>query len=724
MSPRSRAALLFAVTGTSMLSGVGADAQARRPPVTASASPSSGGGVALRARAHVGHEKVAYLLRSADIEERLRGIARAQALGTPAAHSLLVQAAESPDARDSDPRVRIELARALASFSSEETAQAALLLILNAGVLLVPPQVPQAEGFASGPTHADRTDDLARLARLEQIELSREIAAVALARCGVDRAFEQLYDAARARGFGQRAALHGVALGAPGAPLFFSGASPAIPAALVHILGRLGDLRALRVLHLAARSTDVTVQSAALVALAGIGDERVLALARASSSAPDARLRTAAGEVFVRLAAPEQFSAVLSLIKDEATQSSGIRLAERGQNTSITKLLITLASSPASRETREASIQALSHSTDTGAAVAIRTLVAEQTVGYAAALALARSPAPNALQEILTLARVKETAALGIRAYIVRALLRRERCDAGKALLTRLASSKDGAERALGVFGHVALGDLPVESALRDPDPRVRRAATMGALSRPSPTTREALQQQLVSERDEPTRQVVAASLLGGHAKSVATTAWLLERSAGGGPDAPLAAYALAQRADPRLARRVDELLASPDPVLRGHTARGLASSPLPDATSRLALAYAYETDIGVRRAIVAALSLRVTDSSSPTRRSLLQTAAFVDPDSVTRRTAQAALDETSSPLGSPLDQEVAWLRLTLENGDRPGSSYVASLIRADGFAVPIAFDDDGYAIVPGLPPGESRLVLAPRLPSYNSGVP
>jgi hypothetical protein len=44
--------------------------------------------------------------------------------------------------------------------------------------------------------------------------------------------------------------------------------------------------------------------------------------------------------------------------------------------------------------------------------------------------------------------------------------------------------------------------------------------------------------------------------------------------------------------------------------------------------------------------------------------------------------------------------------------------------VRADGLSVPIVFDDDGYAIVPGAPPGEGRVVLAPRLPAYESPAP
>jgi hypothetical protein len=44
-------------------------------------------------------------------------------------------------------------------------------------------------------------------------------------------------------------------------------------------------------------------------------------------------------------------------------------------------------------------------------------------------------------------------------------------------------------------------------------------------------------------------------------------------------------------------------------------------------------------------------------------------------------------------------------------------------LIRADGLAVPIAFDDDGYALVP-VPPGDAQLVLAPRIPPYEGPRP
>jgi hypothetical protein len=42
-------------------------------------------------------------------------------------------------------------------------------------------------------------------------------------------------------------------------------------------------------------------------------------------------------------------------------------------------------------------------------------------------------------------------------------------------------------------------------------------------------------------------------------------------------------------------------------------------------------------------------------------------------------------------------------------------------LIDAGGVALPIVFDEDGYALVPGLSAGDSRLRLAPRLPAYEA---
>ena len=64
--------------------------------------------------------------------------------------------------------------------------------------------------------------------------------------------------------------------------------------------------------------------------------------------------------------------------------------------------------------------------------------------------------------------------------------------------------------------------------------------------------------------------------------------------------------------------------------------------------------------------------------------------------------------------------REIAWLRLVPGETAPAVAGATALLATSDGRAIPIAFDDDGYALVPGVSPGEARLRLAPRLPSYS----
>jgi hypothetical protein len=57
-------------------------------------------------------------------------------------------------------------------------------------------------------------------------------------------------------------------------------------------------------------------------------------------------------------------------------------------------------------------------------------------------------------------------------------------------------------------------------------------------------------------------------------------------------------------------------------------------------------------------------------------------------------------------------------LRITGPDGRPPrDSGYTALLLTSTGEAVPVTFDPDGYALVPAVPPGETRLLLAPRMP-------
>jgi len=681
----------------------------RPPPPQPSTTSSSNGSTLVRS--HVGTDYAIHLIRSNDLDDRIRGIQRFAAIGTSDAITQLVQQIESfPPLKTGDSRALVELARALSRFTDQERARAGLLLVVNApnpsltGV--------QPRGRADSPEEGDP---------VARAELARQMAAIALARSGNDRALEQLYGAARSTSSsGSSAAIVALSLFPPKDPGFFGTSGTSLSTDVVRMLGRLGDLRALDVLHAASRSSDVSVRCAAIVALAELGDERAIALARTAIAETDARLRAAAGEALVVLSAPERFKAVIALISDEATTSIGVRLAERVHHPEITKLLAARAVTHPDMELRLAAIRALGRSNDDGAAKALvrAELLQDNQLAYHAALALARSPAPAAGPLVAALAAsAKKT--LGVRAYVVRVLVRGERHGAADDVIKSLAQSNNPSERALGAFARVALGDDRVSAFIDDKDARVRRSAAMGVLANPNKDALRVLIRRFLEEKDAPTRQVLALGLYGGDPDDSLTTNTLVDRAESGGADAALATYALARRADEQSSHKVGQLLGSRDPVLRAHAARGLGAAPLPDATGRLANAYAYETDTEVRRALIGALAARTKDANAPLRKQSLEVAAQLDPDGPVRQAAKRALDGVAAPFAAPSVTEAAWLRITLENGAAPaGEAYVGSLVRSDGLAVPIAFDDEGYAVVPGVPPGDARLVLAPRLPA------
>ena len=663
-------------------------------------------------RAHVGTDHAIALVRGADLEERIRGIQRFAAIGTSDAITQLVQQIESFPPLRADSRALVELARALAPFADQERARAGLLLVLNAPSQSLTGARPLVRG-----SDAQSVEDGDPVARAE---MARQMAAIALARSGNARALETLYGVARSTGAsGAGAAIVGLEAHPPREPGFFGTAATSLPVDVVRLLGRLGDLRALDILHAATRSGDAAIRGAALVALAELGDERAIPIARTMLAERDIRLRTAAGEVLVLLSAPDRVKAVAALVGDDGTALVGIRLADRVHDPSITTLLAARAAVHPDLEVRTSAIRALGRSTDPAAAAALvgPRLLGDRRVAYDAALALARSPAPSAGALVTALVTGKYPS-LGVRAYVVRRLVRGERDGVADRAIAALAASRAAQGRALGAFARVALGEDGVSTFLSDPDARVRRAAAMAALADPSPDVLRALLGRLSKETDPSTREVLAIGLASGDPEGWLTTTTLVDRAEGGGADAALATLALARRVDESTVDKVGQLLASRDPIVRGHAARGLASPRLAEVTGRLAAAYAYETDDGVRRMIIGALAARTLDADAPLRKRTLETAALLDPDGTVRQAARRALAGITAPFAPGRANEVAWLRVTSENGDPPtGTPYLAMLQRSDGLAVPVAFDDEGYALVLGVPSGEARLVLAPRLP-------
>lgn len=708
-------AVVLAISSLPLVSG--AQPSRRRSPSPAPAASPTG---PTNLRAHVGTDHAARLIRSADPDERIRGIQRAASIGTPEAIALLVESLERSPQIKSDTKALLATARGLARFAAEhERARAGLLAVVGAGNPGLAGRLPttRSSGSADG---LEEGDPIARA------DLARHVAAIALARSGGDRALEALYGIARGGGSGQGAAIHALATHPPREPGFFGTAGASMPVPVIRLLGQLGDLRAIDVLHAAARSTDVGVRCAALVSLAELGDERAALLARTAIAESDVRLRAASGEVFILLAAPERFKATAAIVADDVTTSIGLRMAERVHSPEITQLVAARAWQHPDRELRASAIRALGRSPDPNAAKALVApqLLDDRELAYHALHALARSPAPNAGALIAGLLPTR-LSTIAARAYLVRSLVRGERSGSSDDAVFRLSRSQSPAERALGVFARVALGDAGADAFLEDKDARVRRAAVMAAMARPSSKSLErAFLARLAKEDDPITRQILALGLAGGDPEGTVKTSVLVDRAESAGGDAPLAAFALARRADETTARKVGQLLASKDPVLRAHTARGLSVASLPDATGRLADLYAYETDVEVRRAAIAALAARAQDAKAPARRETLEIAAELDPDGPVRQAARRALGGATAPFAEPPVHEVAWLRTTLDSGKPPGDPFVGAVVRSDGVAVPVVFDDEGFTLVPGLPPGEARLVLAPKLPAYKEGKP
>jgi hypothetical protein len=319
-------------------------------------------------------------------------------------------------------------------------------------------------------------------------------------------------------------------------------------------------------------------------------------------------------------------------------------------------------------------------------------------------------------------AMAQRDARMAGRAYFVRRFVRGERRRTLDALLQRLATSPAAADRAVGVEAQVALGELAVEGAIADPDARVRAAAAMGAAAHLDVRTSEALVTRAAVEPDPSAREAMATGLARVDAGTALPTSRLVDRLSAGGADAALASLALARRTPGPVGPEPGTLLASHDPLLRSHAARGLGASKAPEAEGLLAAAYTFEAEPAVRRAIIGALASRGLPLG-PWGEASLALAAQLDPDRSTRSIAARAL-RGEPPGRSAHVPEVAWVTLVAAEGSALPAGATATVVDADGFAWPLVFDEDGVALGPGVAPGPFRLHLAPRLPPYIAGSP
>ena len=685
-------------------------------PLRTTAQPApAADGAARNFRGRFGLDVAMRLMRSSDADEQLRGLERAAATRTPESLAILQRAAGSglPGSQlegiaRSDPRALLVVVRGLASWIDREPARQALESLLKESTQSFATRVAAAS--AARDAAAEEADNLGR------VLLARQEAAMALATTEDPTWLERLVAVGRSNGPGQAPALDALAAHPPATALL-GGVALTTPATIALAVD-VGDLRSLGAILGAVHASDPALRAAAIAALGRTGDARAIAAAREAGKDKDAHVRVAGADALALLGAPDAPQAVEALIGDDATARAGLRIAQGVQGEGVTKAAAARAAASADAELRSLALVALGRQSSPAAVAALSALAADARLGGDALEALARSPSAAAMGAIEAIAAAAPTRRVAARAYFVRRMVRGERSAAGDALLAALAAARDGVDRAVGVEALVALGERAVDRALEDPDARVRRAAAMAAGARGGePGTAAALLGRLAVESDPATREVLAAALAGGDLEGAVPTKTLLDRAQAGAADAPLAALALARRADETLAPKVDALLAAHDPVMRAHVARGLAASAAPDAVGRLAAAYAWEPVGAVRRALVRALAARTgADADAPSRREALALAASLEPDAVTRDIARRALEGLPAP-ALPAGREVAWSRVVPAEGAMLPHALSGALVGVDTPARPVVFDDDGYAIVPGLPPDDARLRFEARMP-------
>ena len=512
-------------------------------------------------------------------------------------------------------------------------------------------------------------------------------------------------------------------------PAVLGGVALATPATIALAVG-VGDLRTLDAILGIMRASDPALRAAALRGLGAAGDTRVAGLARAALRDSDERVRVAAVEALARLSTSDAAGAVEALIGYDATALEGLRIAEDVQGEGITKAAAARVAATADPAVRGAAIAALGRQTTPLAVRALVALAAAPQLQGDALGELARSPSPAALGALEEMAAdgpggpLASSRRLAGRAYFVRRFVRGVRSRRLDALLEGLAVSGDRRDRAVGMQALVALGERRVDAALSDPDARVRRAGAMGALGNWDASAALRLVARGAVETDEATRRVLALGWTAPAAGDLVSTSVLVERARAGGPDAPVAAFALACRSDEALVSEVDALLGSRDPVLRAQAARGLGVTGAPDAAGRLTRAYAWEADPRVRRAIVSALAVRAA-ARAPGAQAIRE--GVLDARRSPRPGPRDAMDGVDGD-GAKGATGAARLarrprrhvdRLVAAEGAATALDRTALLVPSGAGALPIVFDDEGYSLVPGVSPGEARLRLAPDPPPY-----
>lgn len=640
-------------------------------------------------KTRLGVELAESLLKEPEAEQRQRGFERLGSVGTAQALDLLLKAFESGGAARSA-QDRLVAVRALAPHAAVSRVREFLVRIM-VGV-----------GSNSG--------------RPEPIDgLIEQAAALALAAVGDDAALAALGKALRQPAHVAETASDALLAFPPRhlEPILQGLRSPT--RSLVALLGALGDTRAIPALREFVRGAPNDVRPEAAVALARLGERETLELARHwLKHEASADFRIAAARILQELHAPDAGAAAAALLSDEASRAAALELATRASLPELAApLLRSAAQAPKSEQ--NARFAALGLTGTRAAFVFLGGALSTPQTSSAAALALALAPAAEAEEQLEQALSQRNTRRAALRASLVRwAAL--ERTPSGfSAALRELSSSRETSDRALSFQANALLSPERVpELARRATGPELRALARAALL----PQVARALADRLAVEADPELREALAACLVSFEAAAQVPSNVLLDLLEARGLAAPLAARALSARDSRTLRPRILALLESNDALLRGHAALGLGQSQDGSALGILERAYRFETDGGVRLAIVQALSAR----HEPARKRVLRLARQLDGSAAVRQAAALGLTGTH-PAAERAGAQTAWLELTLSEGDaRAARTVGALLVTADGLAVPAFADPDGVLLLPGLPAGPFELRLAAPTRSDNAG--
>lgn len=655
-------------------------------------------------RSLVGLEVARQLLDSDDLPARLRGVERFASIATPESIDALVEKLEQGAAGVKDARVRLQAVRALASWASRDSVRQYL--------------VREATEASSDP----------RLTGSQLGTVLRATAAMALAKSGEKKALAALGGAIVQLGSASDAAAKALVAYPPASLDSLLEGRKRLSPALAALVGELGDLRAIDRLRAMLEESDPTARAAAAKALAKLGDEAPMALAREWLTRAEARARRDGAEVLVTLGAAEAPQAITRLFAQESTRDDALRLALMAPSREVGDAVVAALAS-LSDEQKPLAIAALGRSGGDKALVELKAALAKPQLAIAAAFALAEQPgeaAKKALEAALASAKTHTDRRLFVRAAIVRALVLDEEIAGLSSAIDADVEAKDSAARAVAMFGQVALGRWSPSRALdrcgASCSADLIAAIARGALASDADDLMpfaDRLSRAAIDPTKPPSLATTAlgVGLLAKPDGGDVTTATLAAWAEAGGPLAPLAARALCSRDSDGIRPRIKRLLEGSDPVVRAHTALGLAHDPETSAVALLVSAYRFEEDASVRRAIVRALSVR----SEVQRTATLKIARDLDPDDGVRSLARAALagravDVSGPRKGLAAAGGVLWLTIASNDGKAspPSSLRAARLTRPDGLSVPVVADVDGALLIPAVPPGSSQLTLAP----------